>query len=249
MKKIVFIMAMLGSVFTMAQNSGEIIYEQKVDIHRRMTGNRAQFKDMVPQFRTNKMILLFNETEAMYTASKEEADASGDVVAGQSGRGRFMRMRMMGGGANNIVWLNHDEGNRVEQREFMDKKFLIKGAPEAYAWKMTGESMQVGQYQCFKATYQDSVENIVAWFTPQIAVPIGPAKYGQLPGLILHVDINEGERTLTALEINLKEIDAKELKEPTKGKEVTEEEFRKIMREKMKEMRAQGRGGAFIRRG
>ena len=250
MKKIIFLFAFLGTSLAMAQQSGKIIYEDKMDIHRRMTGDRAQFKEMVPQFRTEKMILTFNETEAMYIASPEEKDASGDVVAGQGGRGRFMRMRMMGGGGNNIVWLNHAEGQRVEQREFMDKKFLIKGPPEEFAWKMTGESMQVGQYQCFKATYEDSTENVVAWFTPQIAVPIGPAKYGRLPGLILHVDINEGERTYTATEINLGEIDAKELKEPTKGKDVTAEEFQEIVHEKMKEMRAQsGGGGVHIRRG
>jgi GLPGLI family protein len=249
MKKIVFLFALLSSVIVAAQNSGEIIYEDKMDIHRRMTGDREQFREMVPQFRTEKMILTFNETEAMYIASPDEKDASEDVVAGRGGRGRFMRMRMMGGGGNNIVWLNHAEGQRVEQRDFMDKKFLIKGPPEAFTWKMTGESMQVGQYQCFKATYEDSTENVVAWFTPQIAVPIGPAKYGQLPGLILHIDINEGERTYTATEINLKEIDAKELKEPTKGKEVTAEEFQEIVHEKMKEMRTQNGGRGMIIRG
>ena len=240
---------LLSFAIAEAQNAGEIIYEEKVDIHRRMTGDRAQWKEMVPQFRTQNMILQFNDTQAMYTASPEEEDASDQVHAGDGGgRGRFFRMRMMGG-ANNVVWLNHAEGQRVEQREFMDKKFLIKGAPEAFAWKLTGESMQVGAYQCFKATFQDTTDNLVAWFTSQIPVSIGPGKYGQLPGLILHVDVNEGERTLTATEIDLRDMDASLFKEPTKGKEVTDAEFREIVKEKMQEMRAQGGGGVFIRRG
>lgn len=247
MKQILILICLLCFGLIEAQNSGEIVYEEKIDIHRRMTGDRAQFKEMVPQFRTQKMLLQFNDTEAMYTASREE-DASDHVHAGDRGRGGMVRMRMMGG-ANNIVWLNHVEGKRVEQRDFMDKKFLIKGAPESFAWKLTGESMQVGAYQCFKATYADSTENIIAWFTPQIPLPIGPSRYGQLPGAILHVDINEGERTLTAQEIIIQEMDAAIFKEPSKGKEVTDEEFREIVREKMQEMRASGRGGIFIRHG
>ncbi len=248
MKQILILICLLSFVLVEAQNSGEIIYEEKIDIHRRMTGDRAQFKEMVPQFRTQKMILQFNDTEAMYTASKEEEDASDHVHAGDRGRGGMVRMRMMGA-ANNIVWLNHAEGKRVEQRDFMDKKFLIKGSPESFAWKMTGESMEVGMYQCFKATFADSSENIVAWFTPQIPLPIGPSRFGKLPGLILHVDINDGERTLTAQEIKIQDMDEGLFKEPTKGKEVTDEEFREIVHDKTKEMRANGRGGVFIRHG
>ncbi|MCB0686040.1 MAG: GLPGLI family protein [Saprospiraceae bacterium] len=222
-----------------AQNSGEIIYEETMDLHRRMTGDREQFKEFVPQFRTNKMILLFNDHEALYKASEEQND---EVDAGNGER--RMRMRFMGA-AGGILWQDYMENQRIEERDFMDKKFLITGEPQSFAWKLTGESMEVGKYVCQKATFEDSTRQIVAWFTPMIPVPLGPGEFGQLPGLILHIDINDGERTITAQEINLKEIDQSLIIKPTKGKEVTQEEFRTIVRDKMKEMREQNGGRGF----
>ncbi len=240
MKSILSILFIASALLVMAQTSGEIIYEETVDIHRRLTGERAQFKEFVPQFRKSKTILLFTEQQALYKRAEVEEDAEVDHQRG----GRRMRMRMMS--PDDVVWLDHQEGKRVEQRNFMDKKFLIKGEPETFAWKLTGESKQVGKYLCQQATYADSTNHVVAWFTPMVPVPLGPSRYGQLPGLILHVDINEGERTLTAQEINLGEIDATLISEPTKGKEVTQAEFREIMHEKMKEMREHG-GGRGLR--
>ncbi|NND35090.1 MAG: GLPGLI family protein [Saprospiraceae bacterium] len=232
MKTFWIMLLSLGTISLFSQTSGEIFYEETVDVHRRMTGDRAQFKEMVPQFRTDEMILIFDDHQAVYKAlEKPEED-----IDLEAGRGRRMRMRFMGD-AGGILWQDYQEGNRGEERDFMDKKFLIKGEPETRAWKLTGESMQVGQYQCQKATFEDSTNQIIAWFTPMVPVPLGPGSFGQLPGLVLHVDINDGERTITAQEINLKEVDSSLITEPQKGKEVTQEEFRAIVREKMKEMR------------
>lgn len=239
MKSLFSVFFALMSLLMIAQTSGEIIYEETVDLHRRMTGDREQFKEFVPQFRTNKMILLFDDHQALYKASAKQDE---DIET--EGNGGRMRMRFMGPGGG-ILWQNYVESRSVEERYFMDKKFLIKGETQSVAWKLTGESMQVGQYLCQKATFEDSIRQVVAWFTPMVPVPLGPGEFGQLPGLILHIDINDGERTITAQEINMKEIDSGLIVEPEKGKEVTQEEFREIMREKMEEMRAQNGGRRF----
>ncbi|MBK8502722.1 MAG: GLPGLI family protein [Saprospiraceae bacterium] len=237
MKNFFVLVLMLFAASLTAQVTGEIIYEETVDIHRRLTGDRAQFKEMMPQFRTDPMILLFDDHQAVYRAPQKKEE---DIDVEQEGRGR-MRMRFMGP-AGGILWQNYAESKSIEERDFMDKKFLIKGESQSYMWKLTGESMQVGQYECQKATFEDSTQQVVAWFTPMIPVPLGPGEWGQLPGLILHVDINNGERTITAQEINLKPIDSNLIEEPQKGKEVTGAEFREIVRVKMEEMRAQNGG-------
>ena len=61
--------------------------------------------------------------------------------------------------------------------------------------------------------------------------------------MIMELDVNDGERTSVAIEVRMEEIDKSILKEPKKGKEVTNEEFREIVREKMKEMRAERQRG------
>ncbi len=243
MNRLFFLCVWLVPVYLSAQSSGKISYETTIDIHRRMTGDRAQFKEMVPQYRTIKAELLFNDGQAIF----KNLPPDEDEIAERASQGRRMRFGFRN--ANDVVWIDYTNHRRVESREFMDKNFLIIGEPEKFPWKLTGETKQVGKYLCQQATYQDSSESVVAWFTLNVPVPLGPSRYGQLPGLILHVDINDGERTITAQDIDLSgEFDASQIKEPKKGKEVTQEEFRKIMREKMKEMRAQHGGrGMFIR--
>lgn len=102
--------------------------------------------------------------------------------------------------------------------------------------------MKILDYLCMKAEFSDTADTYIAWFTPQIPIANGPGEYGGLPGMILMLDKNNGERTITATEIIEEEVDEELLVEPTKGKEVTSEEFREIMHEKMKEMGGQGGG-------
>jgi GLPGLI family protein len=246
MKNFFFLAILFISINGHSQTSGEITYEEKVNLHMRFTGDREHLKEFVPEYRSEIMVLLFNENESMYMPSENQPEPEMDFTAGGEG-GRFMRFRSMR--ENNKLYQNLAEDRRVEERMFFDKTFLIKGTPITYTWKLTGENMQVGSYVCYKATFEDSTRTIEAWFTPQIPVPVGPAQYGQLPGLILHVDINKGERTLTAVNIELKEIEKGVMKEPTKGKEVTQEEFDEIVRERTKEMDEMvgGHGGHQIR--
>ena len=99
--------------------------------------------------------------------------------------------------------------------------------------------------------------NVEAWFTMQIPVSLGPEKYKGLPGLILELNTDfkarrgSGRRSITASKVELKELSAGTIEKPSKGKKVTREEFREIMKEKMQEMRENrgkgGRGGIIMR--
>ena len=75
---------------------------------------------------------------------------------------------------------------------------------------------------------------ITAWYTLDIPVNHGPSDYWGLPGLILQVVDDRTQFLCTKIVLNTKETI--EIKEPKKGKEVSQEEFEKIREEKMKEM-------------
>lgn len=220
-----------------AQLSGEIRYEEKVNLHRKIPAEREEMKEMIPEFKTDNMVLLFNGEEAVYKKHVDknvEIDEDVDMSKGGSRRFGFRNMR-----SNQILYQQYQENVRIEQREFFDKKFLITGEPYFHAWKLEAETRDVGDYVAHKATLTDSTGTIVAWYVPQLPVPLGPGKYGQLPGLILHVDIHDGQRTITASHIKLRDILDQEITKPTKGKKMTSEEFRMMVKEKIKE-----RGGS-----
>lgn len=86
---------------------------------------------------------------------------------------------------------------------------------------------------------------VVAWYTPQIPVNQGPGEYWGLPGLIL--EVNADRTTILCTKIVLNPADKEDIKKPSKGKEITQEEYNKTVKEKTEEMRemygGRNRGG------
>ncbi len=77
----------------------------------------------------------------------------------------------------------------------------------------------------------------------EIPVPAGPGEYqGQLPGLILEMNINDGRQTFVAKNISEK-VDLAVIKEPTGKKRYTQAEFRKERDKMMEEMQRNNQGG------
>ena len=81
---------------------------------------------------------------------------------------------------------------------------------------------------------------VTAWYTPQIPVSNGPGEYWGLPGLIL--EVNSGRTTVLCTEIVMNPTEVTEITVPTKGKEITREEYNKTAKKKMEEMREMFRG-------
>jgi GLPGLI family protein len=76
---------------------------------------------------------------------------------------------------------------------------------------------------------------VTAWYTLAIPVGHGPGDYWGLPGLIL--EVNDGSTQIVCTKIVMNPKEKSEITEPKKGKVVTQEEYDKILQEKMKEMR------------
>lgn len=243
----------LGSISAQTQNtSGTIMYTQKINLHKNLPLEMEAMKDRIPEFRESNHKLTFTDNIVLYEGVKNEKAEAERAQRGNRRRGRGMRR----GGRNNgkrFVDLNTNEV--VATRDLMGKKFLVTGTPKQYKWKLTGESKQVGSYLCQEATWQDSTTQIVAWFTPMIPVQAGPGDYTGLPGVILHMNINDGEREITAMDIQLGEVDASTLIKPSEGEKISQEEWEKIREEKMKEMqkeyggKGRGNGRMFRFRG
>ncbi len=86
---------------------------------------------------------------------------------------------------------------------------------------------------------------VTAWYTPQIPISQGPKDFWGLPGLILEVGYDKTILLCTKIVLNSK--DKKNITIPTKGKEVSQTEYNKIIVKKMKEMKE--RYGGNRRRG
>lgn len=242
---ILFLALFIGGTAFSQIDEGAIVFEEKINIHKNLPPEMEGMKDQIPEFRTNKFILLFNSGETLYKVNEKTETEKAEEQAYRPGRSRRgMHMRFGGNReGNSAVYTDLNEYLTLSSTSFFGKQFLINGAVDTFAWKVSGKQKQVGSYLCMEAIHSDTSETVVVWFTPMIPVQTGPAGYSGLPGMILHVDINDGERMITALDIQLKKLEEGAIEKPTEGKPITQEDFKILRDEKMEEMRNEYGGG------
>ncbi|MEZ4904127.1 MAG: GLPGLI family protein [Spirosomataceae bacterium] len=245
--KIISIMAFCTLFFyqSQAQNNteGKIIFEQKINMHKRITDDAM--KAMVPEFRTVEMQLNFRAGESLYLPVPKEEDDS--EINSNDGNGAQIRMVIKT--PKNEVYRNYYTQEKIELRELAGQTFLVIDTLKRTPWKLTGESKKVNGYDCMQATMTNPTnkQQTSVWFTEAIPAPHGPSLFGGLPGLVLEVNINEGETIFTAKKIEFKQLNKEDFRKPSGGKKVTEAEFTKQREAWMKEMGIQngGSGGAI----
>jgi GLPGLI family protein len=262
MKKILFSAGMLLSLLSHAQmKEGKIIYERTMTIQARNFNNiDPNIAAQIPRTRTDNYELLFSNGQSLYQFLPSATNDDGGTV---SGGGFVMRFA---GGNNDIVYHNFDKGMKVEQRELMDRSFVITDSIRKGTWKITDETKTILKYTARKAVGQRistrnqmTMENgemkrtevqdtseVIAWFTTDIPVSVGPEIQGQLPGAILELDINKGLMVYKAVEVSPK-VNVKNIKEPKDGKKISAAEFAKERENMMQEMRRNMPAGNTIR--
>jgi GLPGLI family protein len=254
---IVLLFALMTSLLINAQqNQGTVNYERVSQMQARFNINGVD--NIVPQSRKDNFELTFGNKQSLWKAVEQDNDD-----AGTSSDGSGAQIRMVVAGSNDVLYCNFETGKRTEKREFLDKTFIVDDTISSLKWKMTGETKTILNHNCMKAQatristqmrmtmdngkmerkeIQDTA-NITAWFTTEIPVSAGPAEYqGQLPGLILEMDVNNGRQTYIATGISEK-ADLGLIKEPTGKKHYTPDEFKKERDKMMKEMSENNQGG------
>jgi GLPGLI family protein len=248
MKKIILFLGVLvslaaGENVLSAQNTeGVVNYDVKIDMHRRIPKERENMKAMMPQFRTEKQQLFFNANESIY--KKVEEDSEEDMASTPSAGGgmqiKFMAPKLE-------VYLDNSSQQRITKQEFMGKEYLVYDTLKVAPWKFGTETKTIQGYECKQAYYTDESRpekmEVTAWYTDKIRSFLGPERFQTLPGTVLAVDVNNGERVIVAQSIELRPLRKNELKMPSKGIKVTQAEYRAMVDEQMKKM---GGNGGFI---
>jgi len=228
-----------------AQTSGEITYQEtmKLEIEIDDAPAGVDLAGMLPTSRSATKKLMFNNNESVYVDS---GDAPEDTeISSDDGSIQIM---IVEDDVENQLYTDHQNNVSLDKQGFMGRAFIVEKPVSKIKWKITPEKVKYLDYECMKATMTDEegVET-VAWFAPAIPVKAGPAGYGQLPGAILMLSKGDKELEIKATKIELKEVD--KIEKPEDGKKVTEEEFDKIVEEKMKEMEKEHGGRTISIRG
>jgi GLPGLI family protein len=228
MKKIL-ITVTAGLCFQLAVaqvKEGKVIYERTTNMYKRLPPESENMKSMIPEFTTGKQQLLFTGDESSFSSLPDEQDIRDQ--AGQEGGGRI-NLRMNTGSSE--MYKNYATEKIIELRELGPKKYIIEDTLRKQVWKLSDDTMTVKGYRCKKASTKNRQgDNIVAWYTEEIAIPSGPEQFGGLPGLILQMDIGDGWIVLKATDIQTS-ADRQLVKAPSGAKKITRQEFQKMMDE------------------
>ncbi|WP_299522427.1 GLPGLI family protein [uncultured Lutibacter sp.] len=226
MKNLILIIFYLFTTFLNAQNSieGSVVYTISLNTANKKeiseTKKNEQAIQIIKKARDVVGFLNFNEIESLFQVDKPMGN---DVE-------KEINLTRIFAGKDNVFYYSIATKERLLQKDFMGELFLISKEP--IEWKITQESKQIGDYTCFKAIKKDSIatnKKTIAWFTPQIPISLGPREFNGLPGLILDVNYSELRFKATKIEINQKNMG--KIKKPTKGKKITEAEYKEITSE------------------
>jgi GLPGLI family protein len=270
MKKIQFVFGLLialtslSTTVTAQMKEGKISYERKINMHRNLPD--PQMKSMVPEFRTDKFELIFNENASLFRSVVDDEAPDPFANAGGGGGGG-MRMSFRMPSAN--IFTDLAKQTQYEERAFFEKEFLIVDSLKQYKWKLSEETKTIAKQLCKKATTMitapqvrmrvsiggggnntDTTANrprapketeLVVWYAENIPVSFGPENYSGLPGVIMEIDQDNGATVTTAVEVSAK-YPKKELVAPTKGDKMNRAQFQENMQKLMQDMQRGGGG-------
>jgi GLPGLI family protein len=267
MKKIQLAFALLVALATTAtaqMKEGKISYERKTNMHRNIPD--PQMKSMIPEFRTDKFELIFNESASLFRSVVDDEAPDPFANAGGGG-GMRMNFRM----PTTTTYTDLAKQTQYEERAFFEKEFLIVDSLKQYKWKLSEETKTIAKQLCKKATTMvtapqmrmrisrggenntDTAANapikpreteLVVWYAENIPVSVGPDNYSGLPGVIMEMNLDNGATVTTAVEVSAK-YPKKELVQPSKGEKMTRAQFQEQMQKLMQDM--QRGGGGMIR--
>lgn len=269
---------LLISSVTLSQQ-GKIIYERTVQLQIQFATNSNgggglsddAVMNMMPKSMTNKFELQFANFQTIWKEVDEPNNEPENMSFGGHGNA-MVTVRAFGGG-DEFSFCDLNNARKVDQKELGTKKVVVEDSLRSLKWKLSEETKTILGKVCRKATSEkiakrmmmsmsngkmerqekSDTNQIVAWFTLEVPVAAGPVEYqGQLPGLILEMDINKGKTVFKAIEFSDK-VDVASIKEPKSGKRMTASEFeaerQKMMDEMMKNNGGGGRAGTVIRIG
>jgi GLPGLI family protein len=215
-------------------SEGVITYETKVNMHRTLPKERQDMKNIIPEFRISGQQLFFNADESLYKPIEEDEDENME----QAGGGVHMKIQQ----PFVEIYSNRSNSLRVTQQEFLGKEYLIKDSLALPPWKFGTEIKKIMGYDCMQAMHYNEArkQQVVAWYAPQLRQFLGPEKFNTLPGAVLEVNLNDGERVITAKNLQVRALKKNELKVPSHGIKTTQADFRKMVDEHTARMRANG---------
>jgi GLPGLI family protein len=223
MKKTFLYFLVIFYTITYSQNYSKIEYELKIGVGDLKNDSFEKYITLANNGALKlNFILEFNGVESQFYLEDKLTNSDKDS-----------KLAIAMSDYDNLIYYNTNDKeyfyNNRDESIFKKEEFLIKDSILGN-WKLSSESKNIQNFVCYKATntiiYYEGErkfeKNIIAWYCPSLALPIGPYGYGGLPGLILELNIGEilfGIKKISQSENKIKII------KPSRGVVITRNEY------------------------
>ena len=217
MKYIITLIALCLTTTIMAQTNfitkGKISFERRVSQFKMNESENeedniwmVEMKKVMTKTTSDFFTLNFTEQQSYYKLEKENSD------------NKYM-FGVLKPNENNYVMQDLSQGKTYMSRAVFENDYQLADSIKQYEWKLIGEVRDIIGFECKKAVTKicDSVV-VVAFYTDQIPVKVGPENFNGLPGMILGLAIPRLAATWFATKIELNNDPIPTL--PIKGKKV-----------------------------
>lgn len=244
MKTLLLLATVLATTSVSAQHTtGTIRFEETIHLDLKDDEIPENLRAFVPKEQKSQKVLYFNADQSLYENAKQVKEEEAEEYE-QGG----VKIRMQHNKPDEKIFVDFGTKEKVEQRDLMGRLFLVKDKADAIKWKFTGRQKKILDMSCEEALTGEGKDTVTAWYTTMVPVPGGPKSFMGLPGMILELNIGSTVNIKATATDFAEEVSAK-IKQPTKGKSVTEEQFNKLSLEKQEELQKQygGKGNVIIR--
>lgn len=222
-----FVAFLLVQTATAQKTEGIVSYEHRQywsKINNRMTFLSREEKDRMANtwknFEENKtkMTLYFSPSQSLYTYT----DLGGAEEAGD----------YAGRKDDYVIHRNFDKDKKTDIIETLGKTYIVDDSLHAPVWKVQNQIKEVAGYVCMKAETNDPIkgQKITAWFAQDIPGMAGPERYFGLPGIILELDVNDGELIIEATKVEFKTLTKEFTLPKSKGKKTTDAAYDTLLK-------------------
>lgn len=190
-------------------NEGKIEFEKKVNLHKILDDYGGSwlenFKDKIPQFRTDYFNLYFKDSKTLFEKEKDNEEKIPFFSDDKS--------------LDDIVYTDLQNQTFTKKENVFEQVFLLNDSIRKIDWRITNDTRNIAGFECRKAIGKvlDSVY-IIAFYTDQITVSGGPLSFCNLPGMILGIAIPRINLTLFATKVDLSEPPPAKLAAPAAKK-------------------------------
>jgi GLPGLI family protein len=141
-------------------------------------GNRSPYQEYT--------FLEFNENQSLYYEPGERVN---DQYSNYSSRQDEY-----------FIYRNLKDNQTYDVIKMLRKVYVVQDSIYNQNWKILNDMKEIAGHICMSASYRDTIKHndIIAWFALDIPVPVGPERFGGLPGLIMEINVNNGAMLISA---------------------------------------------------